>query len=74
MRVDGLRVVEEGLQRTDTIVVNGMQHVMAGAKVAATRVTMTAGGPGFSQVAIGEGNSLMVRTESAAGAATGHSK
>jgi multidrug efflux system membrane fusion protein len=74
MRLDGLRVVEEGLQRTDTIVVNGMQHVMAGAKVAATRVTMTAGGPGFSQVAIGEGNSLMVRTGSAAGAATGRSK
>jgi multidrug efflux system membrane fusion protein len=74
MRLDGLRVVEEGLKPTDTIVVNGMQHVMAGAKVAATRVTMTAGGTGVSQVAIGEDKSLVVRTESAAGAGTGHSK
>jgi multidrug efflux system membrane fusion protein len=72
MRIDGLRVVEEGLQATDTIVVNGLQHVMAGAKVVATRVTMTAGGPGLSQVAVPEGKALLVRTESAAGTGIGH--
>jgi multidrug efflux system membrane fusion protein len=71
-RIDGLRVVEEGLQPADTIVVNGLQHVMAGAKVAATRVTMTAGGTGLSQVAAPEGKALLVRTESAAGTAAAH--
>jgi multidrug efflux system membrane fusion protein len=71
-RIDGLRVVEEGLQPADTIVVNGLQHVMAGAKVAATRVTMTAGGSGLSQVAAPEGKALLVRAESAAGAAAAH--
>jgi multidrug efflux system membrane fusion protein len=70
-RIDGLRVVEEGLQPADTIVVNGLQHVMAGAKVAATRVTMTAGGTGLSQVAAPEGKALLVRAE-AAGAAAAH--
>ena len=50
-RVDGLRVVEEGLQPADVVVVNGLQHVMAGAKVEATRVAMTAGGSGLAQVA-----------------------
>jgi len=50
-RIDGLRVVEEGLQSADIIVVNGLQHVMAGAKVDATRVAMTAGGTGLAQVA-----------------------
>jgi multidrug efflux system membrane fusion protein len=68
-RIDGLRVVEEGLTAADTIVVNGLQHVMPGAKVAATRVTMTAGGSGLSQVAAPEGKALLVRTESAAGIA-----
>jgi hypothetical protein len=43
--------VEEGLQPADTVVVNGLQHVMAGAKVAATRAAMTAGGSGLAQVA-----------------------
>jgi multidrug efflux system membrane fusion protein len=72
-RIDGLRVVEEGLQSADTIVVNGLQHVMAGgAKVAATRVTMTAGGSGLSQVAAPEGKALLVRAESAAGAGIAH--
>ena len=42
-RVDGLRVVEEGLAPADVIVVNGLQHVTAGAKVQAQRVTMTRG-------------------------------
>ncbi len=50
-RIDGLRVVEEGLQSADIIVINGLQHVMAGAKVDATRVAMTAGGAGLAQVA-----------------------
>jgi membrane fusion protein, multidrug efflux system len=71
-RIDGLRVVEEGLQPADTIVVNGLQHVMAGAKVAATRVTMTAGGTGLSQVAAPEGKALLVRTESTTGTAAAH--
>jgi membrane fusion protein, multidrug efflux system len=68
-RIDGLRVVEEGLTAADTIVVNGLQHVMPGAKVAATVVTMTAGGSGLSQVAAPEGKALLVRTQSAAGIA-----
>jgi multidrug efflux system membrane fusion protein len=71
-RIDGLRVVEEGLRPADTIVVNGLQHVMAGAKVNANRVTMTAGGSGLSQVAVPEGKALMVRVQSAAGTGTGH--
>jgi membrane fusion protein, multidrug efflux system len=50
-RVDGLRVVEEGLAPADVIVVNGLQHVMAGAKVQAQRVTMSADGGGLAQVA-----------------------
>ncbi len=50
-RIEGLRVVEEGLQPNDVIVVNGMQHVMPGAKVQSTRVAMTAGGAGLDQVA-----------------------
>jgi hypothetical protein len=57
-------------------VVNGLQHVMAGAKVAATRVTMTAGGSGLSQglsqVAAPEAKALLVRAESTAGAAAAH--
>jgi len=65
-RIDGLRVVEEGLQPADTVVVNGLQHVTAGAKVVATRVTMTAGGSGLSQVLVPEGKALLVRAESAA--------
>ena len=72
MRIDGLRVVEEGLQPTDTIVVNGLQHATAGAKVAATRVTMTAGGSGLSQVAVPGDKALLVRAESAPGSGAGH--
>jgi multidrug efflux system membrane fusion protein len=71
-RIEGLRVVEEGLQPADTIVVNGLQHVMAGAKVAATRVTMTEGGSALSQVAAPEGKALLVRTETTAGTAAAH--
>jgi hypothetical protein len=44
--------VEEGLQSHDIIVVNGLQHAAAGAKVQTTRVSMTANGSGLAQVAI----------------------
>jgi membrane fusion protein, multidrug efflux system len=70
-RIDGLRVVQEGLQPADVIVVNGLQHVTAGAKVLATRVTMTAGGSGLAQVAVPEDKALLVRTESS-GAVVAH--
>jgi len=70
-RIDGLRVVEEGLRPADTIVVNGLQHVAAGAKVQATRVAMTAGGSGLAQVEAPAGKALFVRSESRA-AAVGH--
>jgi multidrug efflux system membrane fusion protein len=53
--VDGLRVVAAGLQATDVIVVNGLQHAMAGGKVLANRVAMTAGGSGLAQVAVSGG-------------------
>lgn len=53
-RVDGLRVVEEGLQSADIVVVNGLQHAGPGAKVLATRVAMTADGSGLAQVAVAE--------------------
>jgi len=62
-RVDGLRVVEEGLRPADIVVVNGLQHVSAGAKVRSARVTMSAGGSGLAQVALPEDKALMVRTE-----------
>jgi len=65
-RIDGLRVVQDGLRRADVIVVNGLQHVTAGAKVLATRVTMTAGESGLAQVAVPEDKALLVRTESSA--------
>ncbi len=71
-RVDGLRVVEGGLQSADTIVVNGLQHVMAGAKVQATRVVMTAGGSGLAQVTAPSGKTLLVRTEATRDGAVGH--
>ena len=62
-RIDGLRVVELGLQPADVIVVNGLQHVSAGAKVRSARVTMSAGGSGLAQVALPEGKPLIVRAE-----------
>ena len=71
-RIDGLRVVEEGLRPADTIVINGLQHVAAGAKVQATRVAMTAGGFGLAQVEAPAAKPLLVRSESAAAAAVGH--
>ena len=71
-RIDGLRVVEDGLQPDDTIVVNGLQHVAAGAKVQATRVAMTAGGSGLAQVEASPGKSLFVRSEASVSTAVGH--
>jgi membrane fusion protein, multidrug efflux system len=72
-RVDGLRVVEEGLAPADVIVVNGLQHVTAGAKVQAQRVAMSADGGGLAQVAAPdaappktaapEGRRLLVRVD-----------
>ena len=80
-RVDGLRVVEEGLRPADTIVVNGLQRVVAGALVRATRVAMTEGGSGLAQVEAfpakpagpgkAVGKALLVRSESGA-PATAH--
>jgi membrane fusion protein, multidrug efflux system len=66
-RIEGLRVVEEGLQAADIIVVNGLQHVAAGAKVQTTRVAMAAGGLGLAQVAADDaarGKPSLLRTAS----------
>ena len=49
--VDGLRVVEQGLGANDVIVVNGLQHVMPGIKVRASRVSMDSHRAGLDQVA-----------------------
>jgi hypothetical protein len=45
---------------------------MAGAKVVATRVTMTAGGSALSQVAVPGDKALLVRAGSALGTGIGH--
>ncbi|HEV7613538.1 MAG TPA: efflux RND transporter periplasmic adaptor subunit [Steroidobacteraceae bacterium] len=73
-RVDGLRVVEDGLHPSETIVVNGLQHVTAGAVVRATRVAMTADGSGLAQVAAvaPSGKRLLVRSETAPAAGAAH--
>jgi multidrug efflux system membrane fusion protein len=49
--VDGLRIVNEGLEPGEVIVVNGLQRVRPGALVAATRVTMDTSREGVRQVA-----------------------
>jgi membrane fusion protein, multidrug efflux system len=49
--VDGLRVVQQGLAPEDVIVVNGLQHVMPGIKVRATRVSMQGRSASLDQVA-----------------------
>lgn len=64
--IDGLRVVEQGLRPADIIVVNGLQHVEAGARVQATRVPMSAGGSGLAQVEAPAGKALLVRSEATA--------
>ena len=49
--IDGLRVVRQGLQPGDVIVVNGLQHVKPGQTVAPTRVAMNQDNAGLRQVA-----------------------
>lgn len=49
--VDGLRVVSQGLAPADVVVINGLQHVRAGAKVNATKVAMDGGKQGLQQIA-----------------------
>ena len=49
--VDGLRIVKSGLAAGETIVVNGLQRVRPGAKVAPTKVAMKVDGRGLGQVA-----------------------
>jgi membrane fusion protein, multidrug efflux system len=51
--IDGLRVVTNGLQANEVIVVNGLQHVMPGIKVTPSRVTMESRNSGLDQVAAG---------------------
>lgn len=50
--IDGLRVVKQGLEAGDVIVVNGLQHVKPGQTVAPTRVAMNEDNVGLRQVAI----------------------
>ena len=56
-QIDGLRVVTDGLAAGDTIVVNGLQRVRPGAKVAATHVSMQLddGGATLKQIAGDDG-------------------
>jgi len=49
--IEGLRVVRDGLNVGDVIVVNGLQHVRPGATVNPTRVAMTTDGKAVAQLA-----------------------
>jgi multidrug efflux system membrane fusion protein len=49
--IEGLRVVSEGLNAGDVIVVNGLQHVRPGATVNPTHVAMAADGKAVAQLA-----------------------
>ena len=49
--IDGLRVVKQGLQPGEVIVVNGLQHARPGQAVAPSRVAMADDGDGLKQVA-----------------------
>jgi multidrug efflux system membrane fusion protein len=49
-QVDGLRVIRQGLQPGDTVVVNGLQRVRPGQAVAASRVPMDADRLGLRQI------------------------
>lgn len=49
-RVDGLRVIREGLKAGDVIVVNGLQRVRPGVEIAPQRVAMGGGRDGLVQV------------------------
>jgi multidrug efflux system membrane fusion protein len=48
--VDGLRLVKQGLEKGDTIVVNGLQRARPGMKVSATRVAMNVDSAGVKQL------------------------
>jgi membrane fusion protein, multidrug efflux system len=50
--VNGMRIVKDGLQPGDVIVVNGLQRVRPGATVAATKVEMSSDRNGLRQVAL----------------------
>jgi multidrug efflux system membrane fusion protein len=50
-QVDDLRIVRAGLAASDTVVVNGLQHVRPGQVVAASRVPMNADRVGLRQIA-----------------------
>lgn len=50
-QIDGLRVIRKGLSPGDVIVVNGLQRVKPGERVAPTRVAMNGGGDELRQVA-----------------------
>jgi multidrug efflux system membrane fusion protein len=69
--IDGLRVVTQGLQPSDVIVVNGLQHVMPGIKVQASRVSMDSDSrsAGLNQVAadrpVVSATALVVKTATA---------
>jgi multidrug efflux system membrane fusion protein len=49
--IEGLRVVRQGLEPGDVIVVNGLQHVKPGQMVAPTRVAMNQDNAGLREVA-----------------------
>ena len=49
--IDGLRVVKQGLQAGDVVVVNGLQHVKPGQIVAPTRIAMSEDNAGLREVA-----------------------
>ena len=62
--LDGLRVVEEGLNKDDVVVVNGLQHVRPGAEVNATKVAMeTRSLDPDKQLALGGGSSNKVAAQ-----------
>jgi len=62
--LDGLRVVEEGLNKDDVVVVNGLQHVRPGAEVNATKVAMeTRSLDPDKQLALGGGGSNKVAAQ-----------
>lgn len=62
--LDGLRVVEEGLNKDDVVVVNGLQHVRPGAEVNATKVAMeTRSLDADKQLALGGGSAGKVAAQ-----------
>jgi multidrug efflux system membrane fusion protein len=66
--VDGLRIVTSGLAASDTIVINGLQHVKPGIAVTPQKVAMDADRKGLAQV---EGTNAESKTVLASGTAPG---